>query len=190
MGSVCISWFVDIYYYNTNNTNVLISAFSKFDHIQENVKVFDFGLAAEVIPSQADGDGTYKLTGFTGSPLYMAPEVAKSLPYNLKADTYSFGILFWQIMALKNPFPKFTMKTLEEFVVNGGRRPKLEEDWSGNVQELMQSCWDGDFTKRPEFHEIKEQLQNEIYAGSDDLAALGGDTLDVSRKSYFMHLSN
>ena len=31
-------------------------------------------------------DGTYKLTGFTGSIPYMSPEVAKSLPYNLSAD--------------------------------------------------------------------------------------------------------
>lgn len=157
--------------------------------VRENVKVFDFGLAAEVIPSQADGDGTYKLTGFTGSPLYMAPEVAKSLPYNLKADTYSFGILFWQIMALKNPFPKFTMKTLEEFVVNGVRRPKLKKDWSGNVKELMQSCWDGDFSKRPEFHEIKEQLHNEFFSSSQE-SKFGIDIVDVSRSSYTYFLSN
>ena len=157
---------------------------------QDNVKIFDFGLAAEVIPSQVDNNGTYKLTGFTGSPLYMAPEVAKSLPYNLKADVYSFGILFWQIMALKKPFPKLTMKTLEEFVVNGGRRPDLEEDWSRNVKELMQSCWDADISIRSDFDEVKEQLQNECYYGSEEMAGLGADTLDISRKSYFLNLKN
>ena len=81
------------------------------------------------------------------------------------------------------------MKTLTEFVVNGNTRPKLEEDWSQNVKDLMQSCWASDLSKRPEFVEIKEQLQNECYTGSEALAGYDSDTLNVSRKSYFFILA-
>ena len=46
------------------------------------LKLFDFGLAKELKHKQADG--TYKLTGHTGSRRYMAPEVALDEPYNEK----------------------------------------------------------------------------------------------------------
>jgi len=45
-----------------------------------SVKVFDFGLSKEIHPSMAVGDGTYKLTGYTGSIRYMAPEIAREEP--------------------------------------------------------------------------------------------------------------
>lgn len=39
------------------------------------------------------GTNTYNLTGETGSPRYMAPEVALTKPYNQTSDTYSFSLL-------------------------------------------------------------------------------------------------
>jgi len=59
------------------------------------LKLFDFGLAKKLTPSNATDNDLYLLTGNTGSLRYMAPEVAIGLPYNQKADAYSFGILFW-----------------------------------------------------------------------------------------------
>jgi serine/threonine protein kinase len=48
------------------------------------VKIFDFGLAKELRTNERLEDGTYKLTGDTGSPRYMAPEVANCKDYNGK----------------------------------------------------------------------------------------------------------
>ena len=55
------------------------------------VKVIDFGLAKIVDNASAMSDEVYIMSGETGSLRYMAPEVADSLPYNHKADVYSFG---------------------------------------------------------------------------------------------------
>ena len=153
---------------------------------QDNVKLFDFGLSTEVETSKMCRDGTYKLTGFTGSPLYMAPEVALNLPYNFKADSYSFGILLWEIMSMKRPFAKITMKLLEETVVKGTDRPKLDEKWSVILKRLMTSCWSANWSDRPAFDDIKDELHNECFGGDD------GDhnLLDVSRTSYTAILSN
>jgi len=72
------------------------------------LKLFDFGLAKELKPHRRFADGTYQLTGNTGSRRYMAPEVATVRPYNLSVDAYSFGILLWELSALEKPFDGFT----------------------------------------------------------------------------------
>lgn len=41
--------------------------------VRGDVKIFDFGLAKEIDPSKRLEDGTFKLTGDTGSLRYMAP---------------------------------------------------------------------------------------------------------------------
>ncbi|KAF0924772.1 hypothetical protein E2562_014571 [Oryza meyeriana var. granulata] len=50
-----------------------------------NLKIADFGVARiEVDPRD--------MTGATGTPRYMAPEVLAGRPYNRKCDVYSFAI--------------------------------------------------------------------------------------------------
>lgn len=49
--------------------------------IRGDIKIFDFGLAKEV--RDPDDDGNYKLTGYCGSPMYMAPE-GKNISANLQ----------------------------------------------------------------------------------------------------------
>jgi serine/threonine protein kinase len=41
--------------------------------VRGDVKIFDFGLSRQ-LPSEKLKDGTYNMTGDTGSPRYMAPE--------------------------------------------------------------------------------------------------------------------
>jgi len=55
------------------------------------IKLFDFGLACIIDAASTSYDKTYQMSGETGSPRYMAPEVAQSKPYNQKVDVYSYG---------------------------------------------------------------------------------------------------
>ena len=67
--------------------------------------LFDFGLATRWRKgAAAGGDGGRPLTGETGSLRYMSPEVALSVPYDSKADVFSFGTLLWQLCARQRPF--------------------------------------------------------------------------------------
>lgn len=43
-------------------------------------KLMDFGLAKVITRTLRGGSVKYKMTGETGSPRYMSPEVAKSQP--------------------------------------------------------------------------------------------------------------
>ena len=116
------------------------------------LKMFDLGLARKL-----PNDGR-RLTGCTGTMRYMAPEVAESQHYGVSADTYSFGILLWELCTLKKPFDKLTPDEIMELLVKE-KRPKLSrKDGSPKVQQLIMTCWDGHAENRPSFATIHEKL--------------------------------
>lgn len=128
-----------------------------------NVKLFDFGLAKELHPGLKKKD-LYKLTGYTGSLRYMAPEVAQKLPYDQRADCYSFGILFWQICKLEVPYSGYTIEMHSDMVVRKGDRPTVDNTWPVAWRDLMQSCWHQDIYQRPSFHDVVGVLKSEVKA--------------------------
>uniref|UniRef100_A0A7S1YST7 Protein kinase domain-containing protein n=1 Tax=Ditylum brightwellii TaxID=49249 RepID=A0A7S1YST7_9STRA len=151
--------------------------------VRGDVKIFDFGLAKELRDDIKYPDGTYKLTGFTGSMRYMAPEVAKSLPYGLSADVYSFGILFWSIIAMDTPYAAYSCKMHEERVVTKGYRPACDKSWPEVWSNLMKKSWSPTPADRPSFKEIVTALNNECELLTPSDGSSKDDRLDSSRRS-------
>jgi len=79
-----------------------------FDHLTNEVKIFDFGLARvgvcnditeETINKDRKQRGERLMTRFIGTPRYMAPEIARGdADYGFAVDVYSFSILLWQLV--------------------------------------------------------------------------------------------
>eukprot|EP00980_Cylindrotheca_fusiformis_P011599 scaffold2744_cov136-Cylindrotheca_fusiformis.AAC.16 len=135
------------------------------------LKVFDFGLAKRMIPSDRIGNDLYLLTGNTGSLRYMAPEVALGDPYGQTVDSYSFGILFWQICSLQTPYAGMSTKGHAEQVVRAGCRPKPDRSWPLGWTDLMTRCWHPAMVERPHFEEIFLILDHQL----EDLKNLEGE---------------
>ena len=125
------------------------------------MKIFDFGLAKEFDPTKKDAAGMYKLTGDTGSPRYMATEVALEKPYNELADVYSFSILLWQILELETPFAGYTIGLFNKKVIQEGTRPWCNPKWPASLIDLLQRGW-GEASQRPSMKEVASALRNEI----------------------------
>ena len=126
------------------------------------VKLFDFGLAKEVRKEDESPNGTYKLTADTGSLRYMAPEVGNKWPYNFLADSYSFGIMLWEVTSLERPFAMYTPNEIRDMVMKWGERPKVKDDWPGRVKQLMTTAWDSSFRKRPTMETFRDALDKEV----------------------------
>ncbi|CAB9504192.1 activated protein kinase catalytic subunit alpha-1 [Seminavis robusta] len=130
--------------------------------VRDDIKLFDFGLAKELRDDLKTEDGLYKLTGDTGSPRYMAPEVAFGKPYNSTCDTYSFCILLWQMLALTTPFEVYTVKKLKERVWSSmEKRPLINETWSANLKLLLKRGWANDLTVRFTMKQVEGILRKE-----------------------------
>jgi len=144
------------------------------------VKIFDFGLAKRLLPDDKNAAGLYRLTGNTGSLRYMAPEVALNQAYNLKADAYSFAIVFWQICSLTVPYAGYNCKMHADFVVVGGHRPKIEKSWPQSWGHLMQTGWSTDVFERQDFVRIVQILEDELDILISDSS--GGDGVEIKAK--------
>lgn len=92
----------------------------------------------------------------------MAPEVARSEPYNLTADVYSFGLLLWQICSLELPYDGMNRQDHSELVVFGNERPQLDPSWSTPLRILMKRAWEPDPSVRPSMDSIYKILKREI----------------------------
>jgi len=152
--------------------------------VRGQVKIFDFGLAKELLPSMKMADGRYKLTGCTGSLRFMAPEVVLCEPYNTSADAFSFGILLWQNLSLTMPYQNFTIKMYVQLVGQKGYRPQdpnVKEDWPADVGALMKNCWDQQPVARPSLEDAKNKLGNIIMEQSTGLKV--ELDLDMSKRS-------
>lgn len=155
--------------------------------VRGDVKIFDFGLAKELDRSKRDENGTYNLTGVTGSFKYMAPEVYLSKPYNETADTYAFSILCWQILAIDEPYDHIKTEKAFMSVFVKGVRPKIkEEEWGANISKLLREGF-ADNPNRPSMSDTCERLRREINTLSD--RDLTDGFLDESRRSRVSNAS-
>lgn len=100
--------------------------------------------------------------------LYMAPEVANGKPYNATCDVYSFAILLWQILMLRQPYEMYTPKSLREKVYNGvHKRPPLDDTLNAGMKLLLKRSWAPDINERHEMKSVAAILRNECVRARD-----------------------
>ena len=93
-------------------SNVLLAA---DDERNEIIKLVDFGLAATQTGGELSldnapgglGDETSETTSRTimGTPRYMAPEIFRRQPIDLRVDLYALGVILFEILAGGPPYP-------------------------------------------------------------------------------------
>lgn len=109
-------------------------------------KVIDFGIAHISMGARLTGEH------FIGTPRYASPEQLRGEPITRAADIYSAGLVFWELVTGREPFP-------DERAVGGLIRAHFEEklprtslctsDGSRDVDFLVDYLTDKDPTRRP-----------------------------------------
>ncbi|XP_045540793.1 leucine-rich repeat serine/threonine-protein kinase 1 [Papilio machaon] len=109
-----------------------------------HVKLGDYGISRMAPPS-----GT---KGFGGTEGFMAPEIMRyngEEEYNEKVDCFSFGMLLYEVLTLRQPFEGH--EAVKEAVLEGARPALTPRDlqYPCSMVETMRRCWSGSPELRP-----------------------------------------
>ncbi|KAM9842943.1 tyrosine-protein kinase receptor [Aulostomus maculatus] len=117
-------------------------------------KIGDFGMARDIYRASY-----YRKGGRAMLPVkWMPPEAFMEGIFTCKTDTWSFGVLLWEILSLGYmPYPCKTNKEVLEFVTSGGRMDP-PEGCPGPVYRIMTQCWQHCPEHRPNFSTILERI--------------------------------
>ncbi|KAL1499851.1 hypothetical protein AB1Y20_012534 [Prymnesium parvum] len=129
--------------------------------------LIDFGLSKLIPASPTEDVEDFKpevLTGKTGSARYMAPEVALSKPYNIKAEVYSFSMILYEMVAHQKHFAEMDLATLFSEVFISGLRPPLLRKWPTELRVLLTECWSRHPKCRPNFCTVLGRVEELLSA--------------------------
>lgn len=76
------------------------------------------------------------ITCHAGSYYYMAPEMFTAQPYELKCDIWSMGIILYEMITKRRPFPATSLEEITKLVFNSPPRP-LPQQTSGPIVNLI-----------------------------------------------------
>jgi len=114
------------------------------------VKVCDFGLART---------GAENTMTACGTPCWTAPEVLRRQRYTLKADIYSLGIVFWEIVTREDPYKGMDPFQVVLAVGTRGLRPPIPPTCDSELSHLIKELWQEDPKARPNVDIILKRLQ-------------------------------
>uniref|UniRef100_UPI00358F5B52 mitogen-activated protein kinase kinase kinase 20-like isoform X2 n=1 Tax=Myxine glutinosa TaxID=7769 RepID=UPI00358F5B52 len=119
--------------------NVVISA-------DNMLKICDFGASRfHVHTTRMSLVGTFP---------WMAPEVIQSLPISEACDSFSFGVVLWEILTREIPFKGLEGLQVAWLVVEKNERLTIPSECPKQFFDLMMQCWERNPKKRPNCRQI------------------------------------
>jgi serine/threonine protein kinase len=123
------------------------------------VQLFDFGLCREIPEANPTEDKVFHMSG-VGTRRYMSPEVYLGQYYNVKADVYSWSMVFHSMITLQRPFEMYDSKLHKLLVCQEGIRPTIYKEWPQPIQQLLRQGWAAQSSDRPSMKEICSTIES------------------------------
>lgn len=103
-----------------------------------DAKVTDFGIG-KLIGATVDLTGTGEMVG---SPAYMSPEQMRGEKLDTRSDVFGFGVVFYQLLTGRKPFPSENLTLLVSQVQNEDPQDprELEPDVPEKVAKIVLRC--------------------------------------------------
>lgn len=120
------------------------------------VKIADFGLSREIL----NRDYYRPESKWASVPVrWMPPEVIKYGKHSTESDTWSFGVVLWEIFTYGGiPYYEYSNEEVVRRVCEMGRRLPQPYDCPSNIYQMMMDCWETVPEERPMFRSLWKQL--------------------------------
>ena len=128
------------------------------------MRITDFGLSREAIPAP---NQRLTMNLKVGTPVWMSPELLdKQADYSNKVDLYSFAVVLSELLSCELPWKNLAAEgtSLEQAVLEQGRRPELAADTPHLLRDVVEACWRQDAEARPTFDQVVELLERGLDA--------------------------
>lgn len=138
-----------ILHLDLKSANVLLDDFGR-------AKVCDFGLA-HLKPDKP------LRTSRAGAPAWTAPEVLRGEFISEAADSYSYGVLLYELLSSQQPYSNVSAESIIGGIITALlARPSLPEELERPPQlvELMHECWQDAPWRRPTFEVVLDVLES------------------------------
>jgi serine/threonine-protein kinase len=150
--------------------NIFLIKRGKNEHF---VKVLDFGLAKLLdssIPAAHTAAGL-----IVGTPEFMSPEQANSVPVDGRSDIYSLGCIAWLLATGRLPFPQRGLTDL--LVAHRGQLPRPPHEVNPNVSKalsdvIMKACAKQPAARYQSAREFAQALEAALHATTAAKVAL------------------
>jgi serine/threonine protein kinase len=104
-------------------------------------KISDFGMSRVIAE---DTGNTTKST--VGPVKWMAPESIKHKEYSKKSDTWTFGVVVWEIVTRQEPYKDEDLMEVGVKIRDEGHSLPIPDDTEPIFKHIMESC----FKKEPQ----------------------------------------
>jgi Flp pilus assembly protein TadD/predicted Ser/Thr protein kinase len=148
---------------------------------QGRVKIADFGLA-RLLGKDPQGDRLTRAAEVMGTPHYMAPEqVEKPLEVDHRADIYSLGVVFYEMLTGELPLGKFAVPSkkvqvdvrLDEIVLRAlEKEPALRYQQAIHVSTAMETCSSEPPILQPNTNAMNTRSHRFLWAGAGFVIAI------------------
>jgi len=132
------------------------------------VKIGDFGIAKVLEHTRGMAQTVI------GTPSHLAPEVCENKPYGTKADMWSLGVVFYEVLSWEPPFKAMNLAALCVKIVNGEPKPLPKDAYSSEVRGLLGPMLKKDPASRPSASKLLRELPLRQTASLSCLPSLAG----------------
>lgn len=108
----------------------------------------DFGLSRYKGKFDADNHGKI------GTPHWMAPEILRGEKYQQASDTYSFGVVLWEMLLAEIPYDGHSNAQITGMVGYHRERLQVPYLYHEGLRKLVNNCLLHEPERRPNFEHI------------------------------------
>lgn len=132
------------------------------------IKICDFGF------SQTYKEGSSLFKTICGTPLYMSPEVINLMPYTIKSEIWSLGVLFYNIFFDEHPYGY--LSSISDYKSKLKSQPDIKEInifpdqfYNDTFNDLIQKMLSLDPNSRPDINYILDEINKCSSNESEDI---------------------